>query len=293
MKPAAFDYIAPRDVDAALAVLAERGEEAKVLAGGQSLAPMLNLRLAAPAVLLDVNRVEAMAPWRIEPDGALVLGATTRQRAVERSTEIASRWPVLVEAVRCIAHPTIRNRGTIGGSLVHADPSAELPTVALALDAEMVLRSSREARIVCAEEFFITYFTTAAVADELLLEVRIPAVAPRTGTSWAEFAPRQGDYFIVGIASTVLVDADGRIARALIAIGGVGERPVRVKEDALQGLVGLHPVIDAPALQRVVEEAAQRLPMSTGARSSESYKRRLVCHLAMQTVCEAARRAAR
>lgn len=293
MKPVPFDYLAPRELDGVLAALAEHGDDAKVLAGGQSLGPLLNLRLAAPAVLVDVNRVDGLASWRAEDDGALALGATMRQRAVEASTEIAARCPLLVDAVRCIAHPTIRNRGTVGGSLVHADPSAELPAVALALGAELVLRSARGARSVRAEDFFLTYFTTATEPDELLLEVRLPALGARTGAAWAEFAPRAGDYFIVGVAAVVALGEDGRIAGVRVAVGGVGDTPTLVQDDVLQAFAGLHPVADADAVQDAGAALADRLPMSAGARSSEAYKRRLVRHLAAQAIREAGERAAR
>lgn len=175
MKPAPFDYYAPSSVDEALALLAEHGDDAKLLAGGQSLMPMMNMRLATPQVVVDINRIDGLAGIAQASDGGLTIGAMTRQRTVERSDEVRQRCPLLTDAMPWLGHFQIRNRGTIGGSVVHADPAAELPAVMVAMEAELVLRSAERERVVPADEFFVTFLTTATEPDELLTEIRLPA----------------------------------------------------------------------------------------------------------------------
>ncbi|MDI6772599.1 MAG: FAD binding domain-containing protein, partial [bacterium] len=182
MKPAPFGYLAPRRRLEALEALGEYGVEAKVLAGGQSLVPLLAMRLASPAVLVDLNRIKDLAFIRPYEEG-LAIGAMTRQRAVETHRRVVKRIPLLAEAVRCIGHPQIRARGTIGGSLVHADPASELPAATAALEAHFVLTSVRGERVLDSEHFFAGYLTTALEPDELLTEVRLPALPPDAG--WA------------------------------------------------------------------------------------------------------------
>src|SRR5262249_29522478 len=192
IKPPPFLYCRPSSVQEVLALLAEHGDEAKLLAGGQSLVPLLNLRLARPYVVIDLAAVDGLA--RIEQvGGLLVLGPMTRQRAMETSTALAAACPLLVEAIGHIGHVQIRNRGTVGGSLAHADRAAELPAVAVALDAEMVVRSTKGERVVPAEEFFDGSFTTTLQADELLTEIRMP-VTEGCGTAFTELARRTGDF---------------------------------------------------------------------------------------------------
>ena len=180
MKPAPFDYHAPADVDEALALLARYGGEAKLLAGGQSLMPLLNFRLARPAALVDLNRIPSLAYIR-EQEGHVALGAMTRQRAIEFSSVVARRLPLLTEATRLVGHLPIRSRGTIGGSIAHADPSAEYPAVLAALDGRVVARGPRGERVLSAAELFQTYLTTSLAADEILVEVRLPAMPEGAG----------------------------------------------------------------------------------------------------------------
>jgi carbon-monoxide dehydrogenase medium subunit len=226
MKSAAFAYDAPDRLDEAVALLQEHGSEAKILAGGQSLVPLMNMRLARPSVLVDINRIASLQYIRLEADGSLAIGAGTRQIAAERSPEVARGWPVLVEALRQVGHTTIRNRGTIGGSLAHADPTAELPTVALALDATFRLLGPRGERTVPAREAYVSYLTTVLEPDEILTEVRFPAPARRSGTAFLEVSRRHGDYALVAAAATVTVDDTGRCANAAVALGGVAPTPV-------------------------------------------------------------------
>jgi carbon-monoxide dehydrogenase medium subunit len=228
MKPAPFAYFAPRDIDEALELLEQHGDEAKILAGGQSLMPLLSLRLARPAVIVDINRLAKLAFIRNRVDGGLALGALTRQRALERSPDVQSQSPLLAATMPFIAHFQIRNRGTLGGSLAHADPAAELPAVAVILGAELLLCSARAERVVQAEDFFLGYMTTAMEPNELLTEIRIPALRPKAGWSIEEVARRRGDFAMVGVAVMVELDGNNRCQDARIALFGVGERPERM-----------------------------------------------------------------
>jgi aerobic carbon-monoxide dehydrogenase medium subunit len=226
MKSAPFAYDAPRTVDAAVALLAEHGADAKILAGGQSLVPLMNMRLARPSVLIDINRIASLHYIRVEADGSLAIGAGTRQSAAEHSESVARGWPVLVEALRQVGHITIRNRGTIGGTLAHADPAAELPTLAVALDATFRLIGPRGERTVPARVAYVSYLTTVLRPDEILTEVRFPALAPRSGAAFLEVSRRHGDYALVAATARVTVDAAGRCMNAAVALGGVAPTPV-------------------------------------------------------------------
>ena len=199
VKPPPFDYLAPSSLDEALAFRAEHGGDGTVLAGGQSLMPLLNLRMAYPATVIDLGHVEELAGIH-SVDGGVAIRAMTRQRDAERSDLALERCPLLVQALRHVGHVTIRNRGTVGGSLAHADPAAELPAVALALGAQLVARSVRGERTIAADDFFLGFLTTALEPDELLVEVRFPSVggAGRVGSSFLEIARRHGDFALVG-----------------------------------------------------------------------------------------------
>src|SRR5438067_3440046 len=210
MKPPLFEYHAPASVDEAIDLLAEHGDEAKVLAGGQSLIPLLSLRLARPAHLIDINGATDLAG--VEANGALELGAMVRHRVAERSEQVANRNPLLAAAMRFIGHAAIRNRGTIGGSIAHADPAAELPAVLLALDGEAVVESRRGTRIIPAAQLFQGFLTTAVEPDELLTAVRVPSLPGSAGWSFQEFSRRSGDCAVVGVATVLGVGGDGRIA---------------------------------------------------------------------------------
>lgn len=239
MKPPSFDYHDPATVEEALALLAEHGDDAKVLAGGQSLVPMLNLRLARPAVLVDLNRVANLDYVRAE-NGQVAVGALARQRAVERAPEMQDRQPLVPAAIHLIGHPQVRNRGTVVGSLAHADPAAELPAVAVALDAEIVVDGPRGRRTVSADDFFVSYFTTALAPDELAVEVRFPVLPARTGWAINEVARRFGDFALVGAVATLTLDDAGSTAGARLALFGVSDRPVRLPA-AEQSLLGQAP----------------------------------------------------
>ena len=238
MKPPPFEYHAPTTLDEALALLAELGDEAKVLAGGQSLVPLLNFRLARPAHLVDLNRIPELAYIRAW-DSGVAIGAMTRQRTAERDPLVAARAPLLRQGLAHVAHVPIRNRGTVGGNLAHADPASELPAVMAALGGRFVVRSLMGERMLAPDDFFLTYLTTTLEPTELLTEVRVPGLPPRTGTAFVELSRRHGDYAVVGVAALLTLREDGRCAEARIALTGVDATPVRGTpgEEALQDQV--------------------------------------------------------
>ncbi|MDR7520525.1 MAG: xanthine dehydrogenase family protein subunit M [Armatimonadota bacterium] len=225
MKPPAFEYFAPRSLDDALRLLRDLGGDARPLAGGQSLVPLLNMRLVRPAALIDLNRIDAL--FRVQLNaGELCLGAMVRHRTLERDPTISARAPLLAAAAAQVGHVQIRTRGTLGGSLAHADPAAELPAAMVALQAQFVLRHAVQGeRTLPAATFFVGPLTTALLPEELLVEVRVPPLPLGTGWAFVEFARRHGDYAIVGAAALVHLDANGRIDLARLALCGVGGVP--------------------------------------------------------------------
>jgi carbon-monoxide dehydrogenase medium subunit len=235
MKPAGFEYHAPASLDEALALLERYGPDAKPLAGGQSLVPAMNFRLAQPAILIDLNRIESLAGIDLTPDGGLRIGAMTRQRAVERSPEVAARVPLLAETMPWVAHAPIRNRGTIGGNLAHADPASELPAVMVALGARLRLQSAHGERWIDAADFFLGLFTTALEAGELVTAIDLPPAAPRSGSAFLEVARRHGDYALAGVACSVTLDPERSCDTARAVLLGVSEGPVSVDTSAIVG----------------------------------------------------------
>ncbi len=292
MKPAPFSYHAPATTEEALALLAEHGDDAKVLAGGQSLVPAMNFRLAQPAVLIDLNRIETLAYIRQNDrqgdDASVAIGAMTRQRAVERSALVAAQVPLVAETMPNIAHAQIRNRGTFGGSLAHADPAAELPAVALALDAWFRLRSAAGERVVTAADFFTDLFETALAPEEMLTEIVLPPSAPGTGWAFRELSRRHGDYALVGVAVTVTVAA-GRISDARIVLLSVGPGPV-VAHGAQAALVGEQPHSETiGAAARIV--AADDIDPSPDIHATAAYRRHLARILTERALTAAVARA--
>ena len=238
MKLPYVEYEAPATVDEAVGLLAEHQDEASVLAGGQSLIPLLALRLARPAVLIDINGLGELSGVAAA-DGWVAVGAMTREYLAEESAVIAEAVPLLAAALPLIGHEAIRSRGTIGGSLAHADPAAELPAVAVALGAEFVVRSQSGERVIPAAEWFEGYLATSRRADEILVEVRFPAAGPDTGAAFQEVARRHGDFAIVGLAAS-LTFAGGAISDARLAFSGVADVPVRAAA-AEEFLAGMRP----------------------------------------------------
>ncbi|MFB3737341.1 MAG: xanthine dehydrogenase family protein subunit M [Candidatus Velamenicoccus archaeovorus] len=227
MKPAPFAYEAPATLDEAVGLLARYGDEAKVLAGGQSLAPLLAFRLAAPTVLIDLNGVRELEHAHLDGD-TLVLGALTRHRTVEQMAELRTRCRMLAEGVSLIGHVAIRNRGTVGGSLAHADPAAEWPSLVLALDGEIDATGPTGTRTIPAAGFFESYFTTTLAADEIVREVRLHLPdGGRTGSTYVELARRHGDFALAGVGALLSLGGDGTISDARVVLIGVRDRAVR------------------------------------------------------------------
>jgi CO/xanthine dehydrogenase FAD-binding subunit len=247
MKPPRFYFCAPHMLDEALALLDQNSEDTKVLAGGQSFVPLLNMRLAAPGYIVDINHISELNYIEHE-DGYLAIGATVRQRQVERSA-VQEKHPLLVEVIKHIGHMQIRNRGTVVGSIAHADPAAELPALLTCLNGEVLVQSIHGERIIKAEEFFTGYLSTALEPGEMLTEVRFPMLAPQAGWAFMEFARRSGDYALVGAAAVLNPSAGDRCASAHIAYLGIAGSPVRghAIEDALVGTALDEMALDAAA----------------------------------------------
>jgi len=270
MKPARFDYHAPASVDEAIALLARYGGEAKLLAGGQSLVPLLNFRLSRPAALVDLNRAAGLA-YIHEAAGHVRIGAMTRQRAIEFSPVIRRHLPLLAEATTLVGHLPIRSRGTIGGSLAHADPSAEYPTALTALGGQVVVRGPRGERTLAAGELFQGYLTTTLAADEMLVEVRLPAMPDGAGFAFEEFSRRHGDFAIVGIAAIVVGDR-GRCASARLVTAGAGPVPVRLR--AAEEILEREGLSDA-AIEAAARRAAELVEPPSDIHASTDYRRNL------------------
>jgi carbon-monoxide dehydrogenase medium subunit len=237
MKPAPFRYVAARTLEQALQLKAEYGDEARFLAGGQSLVPTMNFRLTQPAVLIDINPLTQFSGVQNCAADRLRVGALTRFRNLERDPGIARDLPLIDEALPHIAHPQIRNRGTIGGNLAHADPASEMPAIVLALAGKLRAQSVRGERWIAASDFFVGALSTALEPDEMLMEVELPIAQPRSGSCFLEVSRRRGDFAIIGVACTVRVDEEGRCSAARIGLCNAGDRPI-FAADASGALVG-------------------------------------------------------
>lgn len=284
MKPAPFTYARPDSLDEALTLLQAAGEDVKLLAGGQSLVPLLNLRMASVDEIVDLNRLGELAYVKREND-TLCVGSMTRHRHIEVSAEVEAAQPLLTRAAAEVGHLAIRNRGTIGGSLVHADPAAEWPLVAVALDARFVLRSREAIRTVPAREFFVGPLMTVIEPQEILCEVRFP-VAP-AGVAWGfqELCRRPGDFAIAAVACQLTLADDGRCAAASLAVGGAHDTPLHVPEVA-SVLAGTR-ADDAEAIDRAAQHAADSVEPSSDVHGSAEYRRRMVKVLGVRALREA------
>jgi CO/xanthine dehydrogenase FAD-binding subunit len=287
VKPPPFEYDDPRTLPEALALLSEHGEDAKVLAGGQSLVPLLNFRLARPDRLIDINGVEELDYLRLE-EGTLRIGALTRHAALERSAEVAARVPLLTEAVRFVGHAQIRNRGTVGGSVAHADPAAELPVAFAALGARFHARSTEGARALTAEELFVTHLTTTLRDDELLTEIELPVPPPRTGSAFVEFARRHGDFALGGAAALVGLGAGGRCERAAIALLAAAPTPLR-RPEAEAWLAGCE--LGEETAREAAARAVADIRPTGDIHGSSEYRRGLVEVMVRRALLKAAERA--
>jgi len=274
MKLPPVDYEAPTTVPEAVELLAEHEDEASVLAGGQSLIPLLALRLAHPAVLIDINGIAELSGVSAA-NGTVTIGAMTREYVAEESGTVADAVPLLAAALPLIGHEAIRSRGTIGGSLAHADPAAELPAVALALNAEFVVRGRPGERVVPAAEWFEGYLTTSRRPDELLVEVRFPAAGRGTGSSFHEVARRHGDFAIVGLATSLTL-SEGAISDARLAFAGISDVPVRAA-DAEDLLVGERP--SAELFDEAARRATEDIDPPADLHGSADYRRKVAAAL--------------
>jgi aerobic carbon-monoxide dehydrogenase medium subunit len=288
MRPAPFEYAVAADVDQAIGLLGQFGDEAKVLAGGQSLVPMLNFRLVRPRYLIDIGRIKGLDFVSLV-DGGLHIGALTRQRTVERSDLVRDVCPLLAEAIKHVGHQQTRNRGTIGGSLAHADPAAELPAVVTALDAKLRLKSIGGERVLQAREFFQGSLTTALRPNEILVAVEIPSWPIGTGSAFCEYSRRQGDFAIVGAAAVMQREANGRVARLGIALIGAGDRPFDATSIATDWLIGQIP--DEANCKAAAGEIGASVEPDSDIHAPADYRKHLATVLAGRALLCAAQRA--
>jgi carbon-monoxide dehydrogenase medium subunit len=286
MKPAPFDYIAATSVDMAAAALADGGDDAKIIAGGQSLVPLLNFRLLRPSILIDINRIESLA-FISETATDIRVGALTRHYQLETSPVIARHLPVLSCAMTHVAHLAIRNRGTIGGSLAHGDPAAELPMMALLLDAELHIGSVAAARITAARDFFLDALTVDLNAGEIVTEIALPKLPPQTGWGFAEVSRRGGDFALAAAAATLAVAA-GAIVEARIALSGIGRTAVRAAT-AESLLVGHS--LEPPLVSHAIKAVRAAIEPDTDLHASADYRRHLAGVLTGRALAAAWRRA--
>lgn len=269
MKPSAFEYFTPGSVAEAIELLERYEDEAKIIAGGQSLVPMMNFRLARPEFLIDINGIKDLDYIKEEGDD-LLIGALTRERDLELSPLVKERCPILAKAVSFLGHSTIRNRGTIGGSLVHADPSGEISTTICALNAEMKIAGPSGERTIGFEEFFLTYLTTSLEPSDILVEIRIPTLQEKVGWSFVELSRRAGDFAIVAVAAILFMDESGTCSEARISMGGVASTPIRaVEAEAL--LSGQ--VITNELIEKAGQEAAEETDTEPDYHASSEYRK--------------------
>ncbi|MCH7787712.1 MAG: xanthine dehydrogenase family protein subunit M [Chloroflexi bacterium] len=287
MVSSSFDYHAPTSVAEAASLLSQHGGNAKLLAGGHSLVPLMKLRLAQPEVVIDLGKIGSMA-YIEEKDGSLAIGAMTTYAQIESSDLVRSRAPMLAEAAGLVADPQVRNMGTIGGSLAHADPAADLTAVVLALGAQLITSSTGEHRTLSIDDFFVDLLTTALQPTEILSEILIPALAPRTGTAYTKFANKASHYAIVGVAAVVTLDSGGVCQEAKIAITGAGPKASRAVETeaALRGNR-----LDDAAIKAAAQSAGAGIDFLEDIHASGEYRAHLTAVFAERAIREATSRA--
>jgi carbon-monoxide dehydrogenase medium subunit len=289
MYPASFEYHRAGSVSEALSLLERFSDEGKIIAGGHSLLPVMKLRFAQPAHLIDIRRVPELQGIR-EEDGRVVIGAATTHAAVAGSELIRRRVPVLAEAAALIGDPLVRNMGTIGGSLAHADPAADLPAVVLALGAEVRARGRQGERTIAADDFFVDLFTSALAADELLTQVRVPVPPASTGGAYEKYPDPASGYAVVGVAALITLGPGGVVQRARIGLTGLGQKATRATavEQALTGQGA-----SAAAIEAACQRVAEGLDLSDDAGGSAAYKTNLAAVYARRAVTRAMERAGR
>ena len=287
MIPSDFQYFAPSSVAEATALLSRYRDEAKVLAGGHSLLPLMKLRLLEPKYLIDIGRIEDLAYIR-EADGGLAIGAMTTYWMLESSDLVRRRAPSLVEAVERVADVQVRNMGTIGGSLAHADPAGDLPAVILVLNGQLTANTRRASRTIGIDRFFVDLLTTALRPTEILTEIRIPSLAPRTGTSYQKFDNKASHYAVVGVAAVVTLDSDGVCQQARVAVTGAGPKAVRARRSELI-LRGKRP--DDAVIRRAASRAGAGIDFLEDIHASTEYRAHLTAVFAERAIREAVARA--
>jgi carbon-monoxide dehydrogenase medium subunit len=288
MKPAPFRYIAATSLEHALALKAEHGDDGKFLAGGQSLLPAMNFRLARPAILIDINEIDGLAGIR-PSDVATRIGPVTRYRTLQRDASFAKLFPLIGEALPHIAHPQIRNRGTIGGNLSHADPASELPAIAVALGARFRVQAAKKERWIEASDFFVGALTTALQPDEMLVEIELPLTKPRTGSCFLEIARRRGDFAIVGVAAMVTLSGQNECTDVRLAFSGVGETPFDASA-AAGALIGRQPT--EAALRDVAASVQAMIDPGGSVHATADYQRHIagvITERALQTAYQRVR----
>jgi aerobic carbon-monoxide dehydrogenase medium subunit len=271
VKPSRFKYAAPETCEEALTLLAEHGDEAKVLAGGQSLVPLMNLRLAKPSVLVDINRIDSLAKVEESPSGA-VIGATVRQAHAAHCPRLRATYPILTHALQFVGHTGTRTRGTLGGSAAHADPAAELPMLLVTLGARLEVARVTGSRTIAASDFFLSTFETALAEDELLTSIHLDSPPPGRRWGYEHVARRHGDFALVGVAVTADIDEDGVCRAASIGIAGVADVPVLAAE-AAQTLLDTR--IGSPAAEQVARAVSDAIHPPDDVHASAEYRRRV------------------
>jgi carbon-monoxide dehydrogenase medium subunit len=272
MKLPAFEYACPTTLTEAVSLLAARDGDAKALAGGQSLVPMMAFRVASPSLLVDLRKLPGMKEIRID-DGGVRLGALVRWRDILDDARLATAFPLLVAAVHHVAHYQIRNRGTVGGSIAHADPAAEMPGIVVACDAEIAVTGKAGARVIAAKDFFLSALTTALAPDEIITEIRFPAWPKGRRFGFQEFALRRGDFAIAAAALYYDVDASGRAVNAHVGVIGVGDRPARLP--SVEAVINGQRV-DADVIARAAAETSAAVEPQDDIHASAAYRRSLV-----------------
>lgn len=289
MKPVAFQYIAPSSLQEALQIKDRYRDDAIFLAGGQSLIPTMNFRLTRPEVIIDINKITELDNLKIDTQGKVIrIGALVRHRQLELDPMIEREQPLVSEAYKNVAHPQVRNRGTLCGNLCHADPASEMPAIMLALDARMHLQSVSGERWVDADEFFESVYTTCCEADEMLVGVEVPFIEKKSGSSFQEIARRKGDFAMMGVAAVVTLDAEGNCSRAVLTYCGAGERPI-IAKTAASGLVGTS--LDDNDIREAATAAVQEIAPTGNVQASADYQKHLAEVLTYRTISVAKDRA--
>jgi aerobic carbon-monoxide dehydrogenase medium subunit len=287
MIPPAFEYLRPKTVPEAVALLQQHGDDAKILSGGQSLIPMMKLRLARPSHLIDINRISGLSYVK-EDGGFLTIGGLTREAEIEASEVVRAKYPLLLDTATVIADPQVRNLATVGGNLAHGDPANDHPATMMAFGAQIVATGAKGARVIAIDDFFVSLFTTSLQHDEILTEIRIPSPLPRSGGAYVKLERKVGDFATAAVAVQITLDDKGAVQKAGIGLTNVGPTPIRAKsaEDALRGKK-----LDAATIGEAAQLAADAAQPSSDLRGPAKYKKGLIQELTKRALTRAAERA--